>query len=50
MGFVLAGLFVQSLQDLVGVGVDVEVHFLVIVLQQVLRVSLQHLVDLVIGF
>lgn len=47
---ILPGLLVQALQDLVGVGVDVEIHLLVIVLQQVLGVRAQLLEDLLSGF
>ena len=50
MGLVFPRLLIKPLEDLVGVGVDVEVHLLVVVFQQVLRVRVQLLVDLLLGF
>ena len=46
MGLVLPGLLIEPLEYLVGVSVDVKVHLLVVVLEQVLRVGVQLLVDL----
>jgi hypothetical protein len=48
--FILACLFVESLEYLVGVCVDIEVHFLVVVFEQVGGVSAQHFVDLFVWF
>lgn len=50
MRFVLPRLLVQALKDLVGIGVYVEVHLLVVVFEQVLRIGVQFLVDLLPGF
>lgn len=49
MGLVLPSLLIQPLEDLVGVRVYVEVHLLVVVLQQVLGVRVEFLVDLFLG-
>lgn len=50
MRLVLPGLFIESLQDLIGIGIHIEVHLLIIVLQKVSRIAVEHLVDLVVGF
>ena len=50
MRLVLPRLFVQPLQNLIGVGVDVEIHLFVVVFQQIVRISAQHLVYHIIGF
>jgi hypothetical protein len=44
MGFVFPGLLVQPFQNFIGVGVDVEIHLLVVVLQQILGIRAQLLV------
>lgn len=41
MGFIFLGLLVDALQDFVGVGIHVEIHFLVVVLDQVSSIGLQ---------
>lgn len=47
---VLPRLFIQTLQDLVGVCVNIEIHLLVVMLQQVLRVCAQFLEDFLSRF
>lgn len=47
--FVLPRLLVQPLQYFVRVGVDVEVHLLVVVFEEVFGIGPQHLVDHVVG-
>lgn len=50
MRLVFPRLLVQPLQDLVSISVYVKVHLLVVMLEQVLRVGVQFLVDLLLGF
>lgn len=50
MGLELFGLFVDALEDFVGIGVYVEVHFLVVVGGELVGVVGEHVVDEVVVF
>lgn len=49
MCFVLFGLLVDALQDLVGVGIDVKVHFFIVLFHKFLRIELELFIDFING-